>query len=66
VILFFMSRAAEKADAPVAAEQSEVFHASYRSVSHHAPTSSLVPPSGEEAVTKDEMIKLFGSALRVR
>jgi hypothetical protein len=66
VILFFMSRAAENADAPVAAEQSESFRASYRSVSHHETTSSLNPPSGEEAVTKDEMMKLFGSALRVR
>jgi hypothetical protein len=66
VILFFMSRTAENANAPIVAEQSEAVRASYRSVSHHASTSPAVTPSGEDAVTKDEMMKLFGSALRVR
>jgi hypothetical protein len=66
VILFFMSRTADDVEVPKMAEHSEVTRADHRPTSHYDYTSSKAAQSSDDLVTRDEMMKLFGGALRVR
>ncbi|WP_156026502.1 hypothetical protein [Sulfitobacter donghicola] len=69
MILFFMSRKAEDAHVPEKELQAKAKRANYRPAPRHKtiePTQMPEQNSGEGAVTRDEMTKLFGNALRVR
>lgn len=66
VILFFMSRTADDVEVPKLAEHSAVERADHRPTSHHDYISPTAAQSNDDAVTRDEMMKLFGGALRVR
>lgn len=69
VILFFMSRGADDAVVPAVPKPIEKPRASHRTSSRHesiAPTEMPDSPEGDDAVTREEILKLFGGALRVR
>lgn len=61
-----MSRSADDAASPSLAKQSEATRADHRSAPLHENTVPELTPTAQDTVTRDEMIKLFGSALRVR
>ncbi len=66
VMLFFMSRGADDAEGPQVAPMPAATDVRHR-IPPVVPDASADPaPGDEKVVTREEMMKLFGTALRVR